>query len=340
MKKNILFCGTPFFAVASLMSLFKHQNELNYLLRGVVTIPDKIAGRGQKARESAIKKEAKRLQLPIFTPKDLSERKFMNEIEKLNLDLIIVVAFKKLPKLLFEKPKIGTINLHASLLPKYKGAAPINWAIINGEKDTGLTTFFINEVIDAGDIILQSSININHEWHANELHDALMNNSDEIIKKTIKTVLSGCYKRQIQTKVINPATEYARKIKKSDLIIDNLFWQKKTLQEIYNFMKGMSPPGIRVRILIQKNNNENMKKNIIITRVGDYKTISPSLNRSKIDSIYIDTAYKNQIIVTNVSESFNIKKLKTENGKELSSQDFYNGFIKNKNTSNQISICK
>ena len=338
MKKNILFCGTPSFAVASLISLFKHQNEFNYILKGVVTIPDKISGRGHKKHESAVKKEAQKLGLKIFTPHSLSEDKFIKNIEKLNLDLIIVVAFKKLPKLLFEKPKIGTINLHASLLPKYRGAAPINWAIIHGEKKTGLTTFFINESIDTGDIVFQSSIDISAEWHANDLHDALMKESDKIIRKTIKNVLLGTYKKIQQGSVINQKQKYARKIKKSDLKIDCLFWKEKTILETYNFIKGMTPPGIKVSILIHEQNNQNIKKNIIITRVGDYQTKAKQIKEQQIEYIHFNTTCKNKIIITDGKSLFHIKKLKIENGKEMSVKDFYNGFLKTKNNTKKISI--
>ena len=193
MKKNILFCGTPEFAIASLKSIYEHQNNLNYKLVGVLTIPNKIAGRGQKTQESAVKKEAKNLGLKIFEPRNLDEPHFINQIKKLNLDLIIVVAFKKLPKILFNIPTIGTINLHASLLPNYRGAAPINWVIINGEKETGLTTFFINENIDTGDIILQSRISIDENWNAGDLHNKLMEQSNLIMYNTIKVITQGSY---------------------------------------------------------------------------------------------------------------------------------------------------
>ena len=156
MKKNIIFCGTPKFAVASLKSIFQNQQALNYDICGVITIPDRIAGRGQKKQESDVKKEARNMGIKIYEPNNLSNPDFINKIRQLKPDLIIVVAFKKLPKILFEIPTLGTINLHASLLPKYRGSAPINWVIINGEKETGLTTFFINDKIDTGDIVLQS----------------------------------------------------------------------------------------------------------------------------------------------------------------------------------------
>ena len=328
MKKNILFCGTPLFAVASLISLFKHQDNLNYTIKGVVTIPDKKSGRGHKIQESAIKKEAIKLGLEIFTPYDLNDPKFISDVKSLNLDLIIVVAFKKLPKSLFELPKIGTINLHASLLPKYRGAAPINWAIINGEKETGLTTFFINDKIDTGDILFQNKISINNEWHANDLHDALMQESYEIIKKTIKNVLSGLYIRKKQDKELQ--NQYARKIQKSDFMINADFWKKNTILAGYNFIKGMSPPGIKMTIVLNKE-----QKNIIITRVGDLKTIN---NSKEKEETHINASCKNEITITNSISLFHIKKLKMENSKEMSAKDFYNGFIKNQEKTERITI--
>lgn len=341
MKKNILFCGTPYFATASLISLFQHQYELNYILKGVVTIPDKISGRGQKKQESAIKKEAKKLGLPIFTPYNLLEKEFLNNIDELNLDLIIVVAFKKLPKVFFSKPKLGTINIHASLLPKYRGAAPINWAIINGEKETGLTTFFINENIDTGDIILQEKIKIEEDWHANDLHDALMNKSDKILKQTIYNVLSNSYnrKKQKEINITEQHKKYARKIKKEDFYTDAFFWSKKTLKEIYDFMRGMTPPGMKISITIEKEQAKLYNTNIIVMRVGNYNAIK-NLQQKKIKNIYLDTTKKSEIIMTDGLSFFNIEKIKIENGKIISAKDFYNGFLKNKHTIHTISICK
>ena len=340
MKKNILFCGTPMFATASLIALFNHQDKLNYELKGVVTIEDKISGRGQKSRESEVKKEAKKLNLQIFTPNNLSNPNFIDKIKKLDLDLIIVVAFKKLPSILFEVPKIGTINLHASLLPKYRGAAPINWALINGEKKTGLTTFFINEKIDEGDIILQSSIDINEQWHANDLHDILMRKSDQIIYKTIELIFNGTYKCEKQIKSTSKQQQYARKIHKSDLKLNNLFWNKMSLNGVFNFIKGMSPPGVKTTIIIDHKNKEIIKKNIIIKRVSNYKNHQLDTYQANKENVNLKTTEQGQLIITNGMESFEIERIKIENGKEMGSKEFYNGFIKNKNKDVTISIYK
>ncbi len=332
MKKNILFCGTPKFAVTSLHALFKYQFSLGYNLLGVITIRDKIANRGKKLHESAIKKEAKNLKLKVYEPDDLSGVDFINEIKKLNLDLIVVVAFKKLPKVLFEIPKIGTINIHGSLLPKYRGASPINHALLNDEKETGLTTFFINENIDTGDIIKQSKIEIDEEWHVDDLHDHLMNMSKDILKDTIKTVFSKSYATSKQTEIIDQKTKYAPKIKKINYIINPLFW-KKELREIYNFIRGMSPPGIKTQLFIKIDNNEAIKKNIIITRISTYtKLHQPQLTHADIHKT------GNQIIVRNNVGFFIIEKIKIENKKEFRSHEFINGFLKKKNKKTTISF--
>ncbi|MBM3418420.1 MAG: methionyl-tRNA formyltransferase, partial [Bacteroidetes bacterium] len=153
---RVVFMGTPDFAVGILNALLDSKHEVI----GVVTAADKPAGRGLQLRQSAVKERVAPLNIPILQPEKLKDAQFLNELNGLNADLFVVVAFRMLPKEVWEMPKKGTINLHASLLPKYRGAAPINWAIINGEKETGVTTFFINEVIDTGNILLQRSVSI------------------------------------------------------------------------------------------------------------------------------------------------------------------------------------
>lgn len=323
MKKSILFCGTPKFAVTALKSVHNYQKELNYELKGVLTIPDRIAGRGHKKHESAIKKEAKKLRLTIYEPTNLEDDILIKKIESLQLDLIIVVAFKKLPKKLFSIPKYGTINLHASLLPKYRGAAPINWALINGEKKTGLTTFFINEKIDTGDIILQQNFDIDINWHADDLHDFLMTKNDKIIYNTIKLILLKKTRTKEQKNISIPKKKYAPKIYKEDRLIDSHFLKKNKIKKVYDFIRGMSPPGVKTTIIIE-NKLEKVSKKIIITRVGNYQK---HVNKQPTDTELI--IEKNQHIkVYNNTGSFHIQKLKVESGKEYLSKDFINGFLK------------
>jgi methionyl-tRNA formyltransferase len=339
MTKNIIFCGTPDFATASLQTLFKYHKKGHFNLSSVITIPDKKIGRGQKKQQSAVKKTAKKLNIPTLEPSELTDKIFLNKIKSLKPDLMIVIAFKKLPKILFEIPKLGTINLHASLLPKYRGAAPINWAIINGEIETGLTTFFINEKIDTGDIILQSKIEIQKHWHAKELHDKLMEKSPEIIIDTIEKIFTNNYnlKKQnhIKKEIITQELPIAPKIEKKDRIFNPKHFQGSTaVKKAYDFIRGMSPPGVRIKIEITKTNNVIKSQTILITKVCNYtkeiehtlnERIKHPINKSELSIL----KRKNHLIITNPNEecSFQIKKIKPENSKEMSDKEFINGFL-------------
>ena len=333
MRKNILFWGTPEVAIPALHTLIKYQDELNYNLTGVITIPDRISGRGHKKKESAVKKEAKKNKLKIFTPTDLSDPIFINNIRNLNLDIILVVAFRKLPNILFNIPNIGTVNLHASLLPQYRGAAPINWVIINGEEKTGLTTFFINDKIDTGDIIIQEKIDIMPQWHAHHLHAELMKKSEKILKLTIQKLLSNNYVTHTQNvSDNNNKLKYAPKIHKQDLIIKWEKWNSKKLIDIYNFIKGMSPPGVKTVLFIQNQDKKIIKKHISITEVSGFKKTS---NFNKKITIKISESCS-EIILTKEHNYFLIKRIKLDNGKELNTSDFINGFLKKKNHINNL----
>ena len=204
---KIVFMGTPDFAVTILKTLV--ENKQNIV--GVITAPDKPAGRGRKLNESAVKVYAKSEGLNILQPTNLKNEDFLEELKALNANLQIVVAFRMLPKAVWQMPEYGTFNLHASLLPNYRGAAPINWAIINGETKTGVSTFFIDEKIDTGEMILQEEINIEPEEHAGSLHDKLMHLGSDLVLKTVNLIKEGpvktvpqqedCrYKNGIQTK--------------------------------------------------------------------------------------------------------------------------------------------
>lgn len=227
----IVFMGTPGFAAHILDSLLK--NHFNIV--GVVTVADKPAGRGKKINESEVKKMAEQYQLPILQPNNLKDPDFINALRKLNAEVFVVVAFRMLPQAVWKIPAKGTFNLHASLLPQYRGAAPINWAIINGEKSTGVTTFFIDEKIDTGDIIAQVAIDITPEDNAGSLHDKLMILGAELVQKTIVNIDKNNIKTIKQTK--EGALKEAPKIFKEDCKID---WTQKG-QYIENFIKGMSP---------------------------------------------------------------------------------------------------
>lgn len=196
---------------------------------------DKASGRGQKMNESSVKKYASEQGLTIFQPEKLRNSEFLEEIKKLDADVFVVVAFRMMPKVLFSIPRLGTFNLHASLLPDYRGAAPINFAVINGETKTGVTTFFINEKIDEGNILLQRETLIDENENAGTLHDRLMDIGAGLVVETLDRLSENSIKEQPQPFVENPKNAF--KIFKEDLKID---WSK-TAKEVYNFVRGMSP---------------------------------------------------------------------------------------------------
>src|SRR5947209_6945366 len=197
MKKDlrIVFMGTPEFAVASLKALV----ESGFSIAGVITAPDKPGGRGMKLQESAVKKYAVENGLRILQPEKLKNKEFLEELKSLNADVQVVVAFRMLPEVVWSMPPMGTINVHASLLPQYRGAAPINWAIINGEKETGITTFKLKHEIDTGDILLQTKIAISENETAGELHDKMKEEGGKLLVKTIEGLIDGTVKEKPQT---------------------------------------------------------------------------------------------------------------------------------------------
>jgi len=227
---KIVFMGTPDFAVASLKSLV----ENNYSVVGVITAPDRPAGRGQKLRASAVKEYAVSVDLPVLQPANLKSEDFLSELKALNADLQIIVAFRMLPKVVWAMPEHGTFNLHASLLPEYRGAAPINWAVINGETMTGNTTFFIDEKIDTGAVILQQKVSIESNTTAGELHDVLMEQGAGLVLQTVDLIESGEVKTKMQPEQ-EPKTAYKlnRDNTKIDWTIDG--------QTIHNLIRGLSP---------------------------------------------------------------------------------------------------
>ena len=227
---RIVFMGTPDFAVPSIRILLEHR----YDVAAVVTAPDKPRGRGQQLSFTPVKEFALLHQLPVLQPENLKDASFVSQIQQLQPDLIIVVAFRILPRELFSLPKLGTFNLHASLLPKYRGAAPINWAIINGEHETGVTTFFLQEKVDTGNILLQARTPIHQDATAGEVHDALSLLGAETVLQTVRMIESGNAQPQPQNNFL--ATP-APKIFKDNCRID---WTAPA-QKIHNFVRGLSP---------------------------------------------------------------------------------------------------
>jgi len=237
---RIVFMGTPDFAVATLGSLI--MNGFNVV--GVVTAPDKPAGRGRKLSKSAVKEFAEFSSLPILQPVNLKDEGFISDLRKLKADLFIVVAFRMLPEAVWKMPLIGTINLHASLLPDYRGAAPINHAIINGETVTGVTTFFIDGKIDTGNILLREEVRIFPDENAGDLHDRLMKQGARLIIKTISEIAENKIKPTSQLKLVKDekSLKPAPKIHPDNCIID---WNNDP-HKIFNFIRGLAPyPGAK-----------------------------------------------------------------------------------------------
>ena len=238
---RIVFMGTPEFAVASLDALIK----AGYNIVGVVTAPDKPAGRGMKMNESAVKKYATEHGLKVLQPEKLRNPDFLEELKSLNADLQVVVAFRMLPEVVWNMPRMGTINLHGSLLPQYRGAAPINWSVMNGETSTGVTTFKLKQEIDTGNLLLQESFPIGEDENAGEVHDRMKDIGAQLLVKTVKGLVEGTLKETPQAPLVSSDSsetelKHAPKIFAETCKIDF----SKSVDEVHNLVRGLSPfPG-------------------------------------------------------------------------------------------------
>jgi methionyl-tRNA formyltransferase len=248
--------GTPEFAVTILDGLIKNE----YNIVAVITAPDKPAGRGQKLSESDVKKYAIEHELNVLQPTNLKDEEFIQQLQSLKADLFVVVAFRMLPEIVWAMPPKGTINLHASILPNYRGAAPINWAIINGEQQTGVTTFFIEKEIDTGKIIDRAYVDIDANENVGELHDRLMYLGAKVACKTIDKIRIGDIQGILQLDLIEGELKSAPKIFKATCQID---WSK-SVQEIHDFCRGLSPYPAAWTII--KNDSKNEEKSFKIFR--------------------------------------------------------------------------
>jgi len=312
MKRDlrIVFMGTPEFAIPSLDAIIKAK----YNVVGVVTAPDKPSGRGQKVNISAVKKYSISKGLNILQPEKLRNQDFLNELDKLNANLYIVIAFRMLPKVVWSLPKYGTFNLHASLLPQYRGAAPINHAIINGEPFTGVTTFFINDKIDTGSIIMQEKISISENDTAGNLHDRLMDLGSNLVKKTIKAIEINEYILSDQEELSSQLEiKHAPKIYKTDCKID---WNMD-VEHIHNFIRGLSPyPAAFSELQISKDNKLQVKF---------YKTRYIKCDHeNQIGAIETDN--KETISIWAKNGKIIIDEIQISGKKRLRTKDFLNGF--------------
>jgi methionyl-tRNA formyltransferase len=253
-KENprIVYMGTPEFAVEPLKAILK----AGYNVSAVVTVPDKPAGRGLKLQPSPVKVFAEQNSIAVLQPEKLKNPQFIQSLKDINPDIAVVVAFRMLPKEVWQLPRLGTFNLHASLLPQYRGAAPINWAIINGEKETGVTTFLLDEQIDTGNILLQKTIPIGDTETAGELHDRLMFHGAELVVETIKMLTQGDIAPIPQNQInINGELKPAPKIFKETCRIK---WNEP-YNRVFNLIRGLSPyPAAWTELKVQRNNVESV----------------------------------------------------------------------------------
>lgn len=258
-KLKIVFFGTPEFAVASLDRLLKDGQDI----AAVVTMPDKIAGRGHKMIQSDVKKYAVEHGLRVLQPEKLRAPEFVEALREINADLFIVIAFRMMPEIVWGMPPMGTFNLHASLLPKYRGAAPINWAVMNGDKETGVTTFFLKHEIDTGDIIEQRKIEILPTDNVGDVHDKLMELGADMVSNTVKEIARGNV-----TPVPQPEGEFlpAPKIFKDTC---QIHWEDPA-EKIHNHVRGLSPyPAAWTRLIDTRNPEEPFDVKVFTTAVSD-----------------------------------------------------------------------
>jgi methionyl-tRNA formyltransferase len=307
---RIVFMGTPQFAVKTLDAIFKSKHEVV----GVVTSTDKPAGRGRKIQQSDVKQYATKNNIRLFQPDKLKNKNFINDLKVLKADLFIVVAFRMLPKIIWEIPKKGTVNLHASILPNYRGAAPINWAIINGEKESGVTTFFINEKIDTGDVLLIEKTKINDGQTAGELHDNLMEIGSKLIIRTISEIESGTLKSKKQ--IISASQKTAPKLNRNNTEIN---WFKDDIT-IKQFILGLNPyPGAWTLL---SNNGRKLNFKIFNVKTSNLKVPKKTI-LLKENKLYIGTN-------TNALE---LLEIQLEGKKRMNANDFLQG---NKNIDQYI----
>jgi len=304
-KLKVVFFGTPDFARASLEAIHTSAHEVV----GVVTVADKASGRGQKVHRSPVKTYAVEHGLPLFQPEKLRNEEFLSQIQSLNADIFVVVAFRMMPKVLFSMPRLGTFNLHASLLPDYRGAAPINYAVINGETKSGVTTFFINEKIDEGNILLQAETEISPEDNAGTLHDRLMEIGAKLVVETLNGLAEGKLTEIPQNQKENPKTAY--KIFKEDTKID---WEKE-VEVIHNFIRGMSPYPAAFTIL-----EVGGEQKILKIFKGKFQKIEHSKENGEIE------ISKNEFKIYTKNGVYFPEELQLEGKKRMNLKDFLNGF--------------
>ncbi|MGL5788418.1 MAG: methionyl-tRNA formyltransferase [Bacteroidales bacterium] len=314
MKKEdlrIVYMGTPDFAVESLRALV----EGGYNVVGVITMPDKPAGRGMKLQYSPVKQYALEAGIPLLQPEKLKNEEFLAELKAWNADLQIVVAFRMLPEVVWDMPRFGTFNLHASLLPQYRGAAPINWAVINGDKETGITTFFLQHEIDTGNVIRQEKVTIEETDNAGIVHDKLMTLGSRLVCETVDQVLKGDLTAIPQNEMAQKAGELraAPKIFKETCRID---WKQNT-DCIYNLIRGMAPYPAAWTELVEEDGKRTMVK--------IYETAKEHTNTS-LPAGTLQSDGKSYLQVATPDGQIKVLSLQIAGKKRMSVDEFLRGF--------------
>ena len=321
-KTRIVFMGTPEFAVASLDAIIK----AGYTVAGVVTVADKASGRGLKVNESAVKKYAAEHNLPLLQPVSLKDPEFLSALQSWNADLFVVVAFRMLPKEVWSMPKYGTFNLHAALLPQYRGAAPINWAVINGEHFTGVTTFMINEGMDTGHIIFREQCRIEDSDNAGTIHDKLMETGSKTVLETIEAIFENKVELRLQksfiqgSEVLKPAPKLTRELCHID-------WDRPS-REINNLIRGLSPYPAAYTELVAEGKEPVQLKIFFGTQVtgDDYmKMLAENSMEAPAPGTVLSDG-RTYLAITTADGAISITDLQLAGKKRMDVKDFLIGF--------------
>ena len=308
---RIIYMGTPDFAVSPLRRLL----DAGHKVVAVVTNPDKPAGRGQRLQESAVKRFAMERGLRVLQPERFRDEQFLEELRELRADLQLVVAFKMLPEVVWSMPRLGTVNLHASLLPDYRGAAPINWAVMNGERESGVTTFLLKHEIDTGNIIFQQPVALTDTMTAGELHDALMDVGAELLLKTVDAMEAGNYPLVEQTGLLKGRTPTsAPKIFKEDMKID---WTQGSMA-IYNHVRGLSPFPSAWTELRQRETGNVVTMKIFAVEKLDRKVDGSGPELCTDGKTYFGVKVRDGVIL--------VKDLQLAGKKRMTAEEFLRGF--------------
>ncbi len=307
---RIVFMGTPDFAVASLRKLV----EGGYNVVGVITAPDRPAGRGKQLAESAVKKYAADNNLPVLQPEKLKNPAFLEELRALKADLQVVVAFRMLPEVVWAMPPLGTFNLHGSLLPQYRGAAPLNWALINGETKTGVTTFLLDHEIDTGKILFSKEIDIWENDTVGTVHDSLMEIGATLVTQTVDALAEGTYKAVPQEEALSDQEiKHAPKIFKEDC---RIAWDKD-VESVRNLIRGLSPYPAAWTVLKHLTTGEEISAKVFFAMHADGKTAEPGT---------IHTDGKTFVKVACADGWLQITDLQIAGKKRMKTNDFLRGF--------------